>query len=104
MMVKVSIDSSVSLEDIDNFQRFIVVAQFPQQSTSVLGDVMKAAGAGRTDTNHAWVTADWLIRQSGRVTSETWMAQFVKMCDYGRLRGWVSEHNEIRGHIEWINC
>jgi len=99
MIIRFDLAGTATLEDIDNFRAFKVVA--------VCGaDQLAPAltGSGRLDNNgNAWISRNWLMAQ-GRPDDTEWLAGFRAMHQYASAHGWVdSATDSLRAHIEYAS-
>jgi hypothetical protein len=99
MIISVDLAGTATLEDIDNFRAFKVVA--------VCGaDQLAPAltGLGRLDdSGNAWISRNWLLAQ-GRPDDTEWLAGFCAMQQYASAHGWVdSATDSLRAHIEYAS-
>ena len=103
MLVTVSMEtqSTVVLEEPDDFSRFHVAARGGRDG-SRLADALTAAGAGELDGDDVLVRVAWLRdAAAGRVTEE-WEQGFAAMLAYAERKGWLERAGTaVRAHVEW---
>jgi hypothetical protein len=94
---------AVSLEELEDCARFHVAVEGGGDARAV-GEALARNGAGRMkDSGSAFIRVDAVRRLAeGRVPA-SWDAEFTKMLDYARSKGWLQggEEEAIEAHIEW---
>ncbi len=92
---------AVTLEEPADCTRFHVQAN-GARDPSLLATALSAAGAGRMKGEDALVSIDAVrAMASGRV-GDGWAADFAKMLDYARGKGWLDDAGDaIQAHVEW---
>ena len=101
MLVKLSADSSVSLEDRDNFRAFKLV---------VTGNPAKLDAARKTlagiaelpDDKTAWISEAALRHWPDVARDQAWQQNLSAMIEKAKPHGWIDEARQaIKAHIEW---
>lgn len=86
--------SGVALDDADNFRAFAVVVTGEPDLSSAL------AGLGVVDGDHVFFDAEAVKRLAGERATDDWGANFDKMVEFARSKGWVDGAGRVRAHIE----
>jgi hypothetical protein len=79
---------------VDNFRAFAVV---------VTGEPDLGAGLdglGAVDGDHVFLDPEGVKRLAGERAAGDWGANFDKMIEFARSKGWVDELGRVRAHIE----
>lgn len=92
MYVRVD-ESGVALVDVTNFRAFSVAVHGDRDLGTALD------GVGVVDGEHAFLDVGEVKRLAGEQTPE-WGAEFDKMIEFARSKGWVDEAGRVRAHIE----
>ncbi len=89
----------LTLKDPGNFNAYKVQIDGPEGSKEeVIGLHPQLR---RIDPGHVAVARETLERLAGGLASDReWVSGFAGMVAYARSRGWVTEAEEIVGHIE----
>ena len=102
MIIKVSADRSVTLEEPDNFRAFkLVIAGKP----AALADFRLAltSVAELIDADTAWVSAEALRNMPNVEGDEAWQQGFETMIEKARPHGWIDDaRGAIKAHVEWV--
>ncbi|HYI27239.1 MAG TPA: hypothetical protein VD863_05240 [Bradyrhizobium sp.] len=101
MFVKVSADSSITLEDRDNFRAFKLVIT---GNASKLDTVRKtlAGVVELPDEKTAWISEAALRRWEGVAQDQAWQQSLSAMIEKAKPHGWIDEQRKaIKAHIEW---
>jgi hypothetical protein len=89
--------TTVSLEEADDFGRFHVVTDAPEQ----LDNRLRAAGWGRRPGDDAFVAIDALRAAGAAASGDGWAEGFAKMLAFAESRGWVDDDGTaIQAHVE----
>lgn len=86
--------AGVTLVDRDNFGAFAV---------EVVGEVDLAGalgGIGETDGEHVYLDVPAVKGLAGDGATAEWVADFDKMIEFARSKGWVDEAGRVRAHVE----
>jgi len=98
MIVVVTADASIQLDDPDTFTELAVDAVGLTRED--VDAVAVSAGAGIVEADHFWIDIDFL-RDLGRGTA-VWNGAFDSMVDYARSKGWTdTSGTRVRAHIRW---
>ena len=102
MIVKLTADRTVVLEDRDNFRAFKVVVDGRRED---IDDVRRALApmAELVDADTAWVSQD-ALRTHHEVADDTaWQQAFAGMIEKARPHGWIDDDRKaIKAHVEWM--
>jgi hypothetical protein len=101
MFIKVSVTSTVTLEDRDNFRAFkLVMTGNPTKL-----DAARKALAGIAelpDDKTAWISEAALRHWEGVAQDQGWQQSLSAMIEKARPHGWIDEQRKaIKAHIEW---
>ena len=101
MIVKLTADRTVLLEDRDNFRAFKLVVAGRREDI----EAIRRALAGTTelvDADTAWVSQD-ALRLRPEVSSDiAWQQSFAAMIEKAKPHGWIDEQRTaIKAHVEW---
>ncbi|EYT57181.1 hypothetical protein [Microbacterium sp. UCD-TDU] len=89
-------ESGADLLDPADFTRFHVESALP---AAQIDAALQAAGAGRVDNDHAFVSVAFL-RSHAPAGDEQWGEGLQKMIAYAQSKGWVSADGEhLQAHI-----
>jgi hypothetical protein len=91
MFIEIPPSGPATLEDVDNFKAFKVVAAGAAPAAF--------AEIGRLDGDHVWVSTAWL-KANGRSDDASWLAGLDKMLSYAKGAGWLDDSGGVRAHIE----
>src|SRR5689334_130338 len=89
----------VTLEDRDNFRAFKLVVDGRRED---IDDARRALAqaAELADADTAWVSQDWLRRQS---QDAIWQQSLSAMIEKARPHGWIDDARKaIKAHVEWV--
>ena len=101
MFVKLSADSSVSLEDRDNFRAFKLVVT---GNAAKLDATRKALTgiAELPDEKTAWISEAALRHWPDVARDQAWQQNLSAMIEKAKPHGWIDEARQaIKAHIEW---
>jgi hypothetical protein len=101
MLVKVTADRRVVLEDRDNFRAFKLVVEGSRQDLSAVRQALQGT-AELVDADTAWIS-EAALRHWPEVANDTaWQQSFSSMVEKARPHGWVDdERKAIKAHVEW---
>jgi hypothetical protein len=102
MIVKVSADNRVALEDRRNFRAFKLVIE---GSPAKLDDFRRALldVAELLDRNTAWVFEGTLRRWPEVAQDSPWQQALTVMIEKAKPHGWFDERRvAIKAHVEWV--
>jgi hypothetical protein len=92
---------SVTLVEPDDCGRFHLVA-VGAQDPARLGEVLAGVGLGCLAGEDVFVRVDAVRSLAAGRVGEAWDADFDRMLDYARSKGWLDETGEaIQAHMEW---
>lgn len=98
MYVRVA-NGNVALEEAADTRSFKVVSSGPAD----LDRVLRASGWGWADGEEAMISVESVRRAAEGLVPTDWAANFEKMLDYARGKGWLNAGGEaIRAHIERV--
>lgn len=102
MIIRISSEEDLRLEDDANFRAFKVVVDRQRAAFKKVRD--SAPGVLRfEDASHAWVAIHALKRWRGKTMDAAWQASFDEMVTKAKPQGWISaDDREIRAHVEWL--
>ena len=102
MIVKLTADRRVVLEDRDNFRAFKLVVEGRREDL----DAARRALAGiaeLSDADTAWVSQDALRLLPEVATDTAWQQSFATMVEKAKPHGWIDEARKaIKAHVEWV--
>jgi hypothetical protein len=99
-MVIVVSGGTISLGEPEDFKRFSVAATPGADVGGVLA-VSKWGWADSADEGEVWIRAEAVRDAVGPQPPSGWTAQFDKMLEFARSKGWLSADGEgIRAHVE----
>ncbi|MFL6144165.1 MAG: hypothetical protein ACJ72N_20155 [Labedaea sp.] len=88
----------VSLDDAGNMREFsVVVVGGGVPDGRVAGAL---AGLGTIDGEHAWLDGAAVKRLAGAGVGESWPAEFDRMTEFARSKGWTDAHGRLRAHLK----
>jgi hypothetical protein len=101
MIVKLTADRTVVLEDRDNFRAFKVAIDGQREDIAAIRHAL-ADTAELVDADTAWVSQD-ALRLMPEVAADTaWQQSFAAMIEKARPHGWIDERRKaIKAHVEW---
>jgi hypothetical protein len=102
MLIKVTADRSVLLEEHDNFRAFKVVVEGRRDGLpavrEALNDIAELDGA---DT--AWVFERALRSWSSVADDVLWQQALTEMIEKARPHGWIDDaRRAVKAHVEWV--
>ena len=101
MIIRVTSDGVVSLEQRENFRGFHLASELPQAREADLARAVEAAGL-RIEDGHVWVPRAWLIGKGDDLGPE-WREGLDGMMAYAGQKGWVDRQSDaVRIHIDWL--
>jgi len=102
MIVKLTADRQILLDESDNFRAFKLVIEGRLEDL----DAARAALAGTAelvDADTAWVSQDALRTQTEVDTDTAWQQAFAEMIETARPHGWIDDARKaIKAHVEWV--
>ena len=102
MIVKLTADRTVMLDDHDNFRAFKLVVDGRREDI----DAARRALAGiaeLADADTAWVSQDALRTRPEIATDTAWQQAFAAMIEKARPHGWIDDARKaIKAHVEWV--
>ncbi len=98
MIVDVDCESrTCTLIDPATFTTFSVRSD--GTDSQVVGLAMGPAGDAADESDHVWVSIDWLIEAAAG--DDEWRGQFDGMVGYATSKGWLNEERtHIKAHLE----
>ena len=101
MIVKLTADRSVVLEDSANFRAFKLVVDGRREDIGAVRRAL-AGTAELVDADTAWVAQD-ALRLMPEVAADTaWQQSFAAMIEKARPHGWIDDARKaIKAHVEW---
>lgn len=104
MQVRVHHDLRVELEDASDFTRFrLAVDATPAAFDKVKQALQRVAELDGPEV--AWVSEEWLRRNSRAPQPGDWDAGFAKMLAYAATHGWVRRNpTMVRAHVVWLGA
>jgi hypothetical protein len=100
MIIHVTKDFAVALEEPQDFKNFKLVIEAPGSDAARLSTALDGI-ATLDPEGHAWVREAWLRR---RDSAAAWQDGLTAMIGVAKKYGWVDEEKHaIRAHIEWPN-
>jgi hypothetical protein len=100
MIIHVTKDFAVALEEPQDFKNFKLVIAAPGSDAARLSTALDGI-ATLDPEGHAWVSEAWLRR---RDSAAAWQDGLTAMIGVAKKYGWVDEEKQaIRAHIEWPN-
>lgn len=97
MILRVTADGLVTLEDADDLKHFHLAGVAPADPGA-----LRAAGIELDDDlGHGWVEPDAVRRLAGPDVDAEWSAAFGDMVGYAASKGWTDASGRLRAHTEW---
>ena len=102
MIVKLTADRRIVLEDRDNFRAFKLVVEGRREDIEAIRDALGST-AKLPDADTAWVSHD-ALRLCPEVAADTaWQQSFTTMIEKARPHGWIDDARKaIKAHVEWV--
>ena len=101
MFVKVFADSSVTLEERDNFRAFKLMVTGNPSKLDAIREAL-AGIAELPDKDTAWIFEAALRRWDGVAQDQAWQQNLSAMIEKAKPHGWIDEQRQaIKAHIEW---
>lgn len=89
------------LTGAEDLRRFSVIVSASRDALSELAEAARGVLAFE-GSDHAWVSAEWLVEASGQSDRTDWRAEFHAMVDYATRKGWTRRDPvALRGHVVW---
>jgi len=102
MLVKLTADHRVLLEDRDNFRAFKLVVEGRREELAAVRASL-AGTAELPDAGTAWVSQAALRARAEVAGDASWQASFDAMIEKARPHGWIDEaRGAIKAHVEWM--
>ena len=102
MIVKLTADRQVLLEDRDNFRAFKLVIEGRRDDLDATRTAL-ADTAELVDADTAWVSQDALRLRPEVATDMAWQTSFAAMIEKAKPHGWIDDARKaIKAHVEWI--
>jgi hypothetical protein len=102
MIVKVTADRRVELEDRDNFRAFKLVVEGDRDDIDAVRSTL-AGTAELVDADTAWVSQAALRARPEVANDATWQQSFDAMIEKARPHGWIDDARAaIKAHVEWV--
>jgi hypothetical protein len=102
MIVKVTADRRVELDDRDNFRAFKVMVEGGRDDLDAVRRAL-AGVAELVDADTAWVSQAALRGRSDVANDSTWQQSFEAMIAKARPHGWIDDARQaIKAHVEWV--
>ena len=101
MIVKLTADRTVVLEDSGNFRAFKLVVDGRREDIDLVRGALGHM-AELADADTAWVSQD-ALRLMAEVAADTaWQQSFAAMIEKARPHGWIDDTRKtIKAHVEW---
>jgi hypothetical protein len=98
MIVDLDLESSTCrLLDPTSFTAFSARCQ--SGDSAVVGPAMGDAGHAADESDHVWVSIDWLIEAAAG--DHEWRERFGGMVDYATSKGWTNAaRTHLKAHLE----
>ena len=104
MFIRISSNGSVSLHELEDFQRFKLISELPQSSLCKLRRSLGVIGEIE-NSRQAWVKVGPFLKFMEPYPDEAWLMKFNDMVNTARPYGYVrDEPLSIGAHIEWQEC
>ena len=101
MIVKLTADRRVVLEDRDNFRAFKLAVDGRREDIEAIRSALSGT-AELDDADTAWVSQDALRLMPEVVADTAWQQAFAAMIEKARPHGWIDEQRKtIKAHVEW---
>jgi hypothetical protein len=102
MIVKVTADRRIELEDRDNFRAFKLVVDGGRDDIDAVSRAL-AGIAELVDADTAWVSQATLRARPEVANDTTWQQSFEAMIAKARPHGWIDDKRAaIKAHVEWV--
>ena len=101
MIIQISAESALSIEDPMNFRKFKVACNAPEAR---FADIARAVpdAVSFDDAKTAWVSIAALKGWAGLSDDKGWQDGLAAMIKAATPYGWVSEEKQaIKAHVEW---
>jgi hypothetical protein len=101
MLVKVTADRRVVLEERDNFRAFKLVVEGSGQDLDAIRRALQGT-AELVDADTAWISEAALRRRPEVAQDATWQQSLGVMIEKAKPHGWIDDKRKaIKAHIEW---
>jgi hypothetical protein len=102
MLVKLTADRRVTLEDRDNFRAFKLVVESRREDLDAVRHAL-AGTAELVDADTAWVSQEALRGRPEVAQDTAWQQAFAAMIEKARPHGWIDDARAaIKAHVEWM--
>ena len=102
MIIKVTADRRVVLEDRDNFRAFKLVIEGRREAFDAIRGAL-AGTAELVDADTAWVSQEALRGRPEVAQDAAWQQAFAAMVEKARPHGWIDDaRGAIKAHVEWV--
>ena len=96
MYIQITVDASLTLEDIDNMKAFSIVEAEPGLSIQALADIAEPA-----ENNHYWIDADAVVQLSAKSSDPQWLEAFWDMLKKVEAYGYSDlQARRVKAHVE----
>jgi hypothetical protein len=101
MIVKMTADRRVVLEDRDNFRAFKLVVEGRRDDLAAVRRALRGT-AELVDADTAWISQAALRHWPEVADNAAWQQAFSAMIEKARPHGWIDEERQaIKAHVEW---
>ncbi|MGH6768933.1 MAG: hypothetical protein ACRECO_07920 [Xanthobacteraceae bacterium] len=102
MLIRVTANRSVLLEEHDNFRAFKVVVESRRDDLPAVCEALKDI-AVLDDADTAWVS-ELALRSWASVAADVgWQQALTGMIEKARPHGWIDDSRRaIKAHVEWV--
>ncbi len=103
MIIAISTDGVVQLEDAENFKQFKIVVPVALAGGQAVVDKLGALGVLDKDGAHVWVSIAEFLTRFGAERPADWHQNFNRMVESVAKHGYVdADRTAVRSHIEAI--
>jgi hypothetical protein len=103
MYIRIAANGAIAFEDLDDFKRFKIVSQIPQERLDRLSSALEGLGVVE-DAARVWVSAEAFSRRVPTARDAVWQKKYQSMIDASRKYGYIRDNPlAIASHIEWEN-
>ena len=99
MIIVVSPDTTVSLEQADDCGKFHLEAR--GVDAAGVSAALAAAGAGRLAGDDAFIERGAVERLAEGQVGADWAERFDGMLAYAAKKGWLDDAGAVQAHVEW---
>lgn len=102
MIIQITADKSVSIDDPMDFRKFKVTCAVPEQQFAAVAGANPAI-VSFDDAKTAWVSIAALKGWAGLEEDKAWQDGLAAMIKAATPHGWISEEKQaIKAHVEWV--